>query len=395
MVILYFYQYFSTPKGSWGTRVYEFGKDWVSKGHRVIVVTSVYSKSDVTTSKFIDTQFFEGIEVKVVNITIDNKLSFLNRLIGFAVYSLVASYYALTIKCDRVIASSGPITVAIPGLLAKFVRRRKLVFEVRDLWPQGAIELGYLKNTILRSLAFWLERITYFKSDLIVGLSPGMVQNINRRFNLPIKVISITNSVDTKLFSETKLVSHPNVSFKYAIYTGNIGPVNNTFLLVDAARELKKREIKDLKIWIIGDGQLKNEIRECIENENLDTLILSDLMPKYELVPVIQNALVSVIPLVGSPVLDTSSPNKLFESMGAGLYIIQNTKGWIRDFLEANCAGVTIDPNDHVSLVNEIVRLSQLTGEERLRIKENALRVSQQFDKTNLSSKMLNAILEL
>ena len=53
MTILYFYQYFSTPNGSWGTRVYEFGKKWVEQGNRVIVVTGIYAKSDLIAKRFI------------------------------------------------------------------------------------------------------------------------------------------------------------------------------------------------------------------------------------------------------------------------------------------------------------------------------------------------------
>ena len=52
MKIVYFYQYFSTPNGSWGTRVYEFAKEWVDQGHEVTVVTSIYSKSDLVAEKF-------------------------------------------------------------------------------------------------------------------------------------------------------------------------------------------------------------------------------------------------------------------------------------------------------------------------------------------------------
>ena len=100
MTILYFYQYFSTPKGSWGTRVYEFGKEWVEQGHRVIVVTSVYSKSDIKSTRFIDTQYFEGIEVKIINIRIDNKLSFIKRIYVFLIYSLVIFFFYLRLnKC--------------------------------------------------------------------------------------------------------------------------------------------------------------------------------------------------------------------------------------------------------------------------------------------------------
>jgi hypothetical protein len=73
MTIIYFYQYFTTPKGSYGTRVYEFTKKWVEKGHKVIVVTSVYSKSDIRATKFLETQEIDGITLKIINVTIDNK----------------------------------------------------------------------------------------------------------------------------------------------------------------------------------------------------------------------------------------------------------------------------------------------------------------------------------
>ena len=76
MTIIYFYQYFTTPKGSYGTRVYEFTKKWVEKGHKVIVVTSVYAKSDIRATKFLETQEIDGITLKIINVTIDNKQSF-------------------------------------------------------------------------------------------------------------------------------------------------------------------------------------------------------------------------------------------------------------------------------------------------------------------------------
>ena len=149
MTIVYFYQYFTTPKGSYGTRVYEFTKNWVERGHKVIVITSPYAKSDVRATKFLETQLIDGITLKIINVSIDNKHSFTRRIYSFLVYSFFSIFYALTLKCDLVIASSGPITVGVPGLIAKIFRRKKFVFEVRDLWPEGPIELGILKNKFI------------------------------------------------------------------------------------------------------------------------------------------------------------------------------------------------------------------------------------------------------
>src|SRR5690606_1704984 len=114
----------------------------------VTVVTSIYSKSDLTATKMIEDQYFEGIHVKVINLAIDNKQAFLKRIWSFVAYSILSSYYALTLKADVVVASSGPITVGLPGLISKYIKGRKLVFETRDLWPEGAIELGIISNPL-------------------------------------------------------------------------------------------------------------------------------------------------------------------------------------------------------------------------------------------------------
>jgi hypothetical protein len=98
--ILYFYQYFSTSNGSWGTRVHEFTCEWVKEGHGVTVVSSIYSKSDLTAEKFIEDQDFDGVKVKVVNVRIDNKQPIYKRIYTFLAYALVSCWYALTIKAE-------------------------------------------------------------------------------------------------------------------------------------------------------------------------------------------------------------------------------------------------------------------------------------------------------
>src|SRR5438270_12120765 len=68
MRIVYFYQYFTTPKGAWSTRAYEFARRWVRAGDSVTVVTSVYDKSDLDPQKLISRFDIEGIDVRVINI---------------------------------------------------------------------------------------------------------------------------------------------------------------------------------------------------------------------------------------------------------------------------------------------------------------------------------------
>ncbi len=357
MTIVYFYQYFTTPKGAYGTRVYEFTKKWVERGHKVVVVTSIYSKSDISAEKFLETQEIDGITLKIINVTIDNKQSFLKRIYTFLVYSFFSMFYAFTLKCDVVISSSGPITVGIPGLIAKYFRRKKFVFEVRDLWPEGPIELGVLNNKFIQKLSYFFEKICYKNSSLVVALSPGMKSNITDRFP-DTNVISVTNSANIELFSSPKKeILHPQIiGKKIAIYSGNIGLVNNSELLYRAAKKLLEQGRDDIVIVLIGDGQQKKEIMK--KSAGVSTILCMDLMPKIELVNYVKNSLVSLIPLNDTPMLSTSSPNKLFESMSAAVPVIQTTNGWIKEMLETSKSGFTVSPAEESELVDKLIFLA-------------------------------------
>ncbi|MCX2739934.1 glycosyltransferase family 4 protein [Pontibacter anaerobius] len=395
MKIVYFYQYFSTPKGSWGTRVYEFAKNWVEQGHEVTVVTSVFSKSDLKATKLIEDQYFDGIHVKVLNVLIDNKQSFYRRIWTFILYSVISSYYALTLKADVVIASSGPITVGLPGLLGHYFRGRKLVFETRDLWPEGAIELGVIKSPVLKKLSYWFEKQCYRASSYIVTLSPGMTKDIQRRYDID-QIDDVTNAANISLFSTP--VPFPNSviePYSYAIYTGNIGMVNNSYWLFEAAKALRALGRSDITILLIGEGQQREELVRRAKEEGIQNFVRLDLMPKRELVGYVQHALVSLVPLKGTPVLDTSSPNKFFESLAAGVPVIQNTKGWMKDFLEQHKVGLTLDPNDPEQLAKTLIWMKNNPAQVG-EMKQRALDVAKKhFDKDFLASKMLNILVKL
>jgi len=395
MKILYFYQYFSTPKGSWGTRVYEFTRIWVEQGHDVTVVTGVYSKSDILASKLLETQYIDGVKVKVVNVKIDNKQKAFKRIWTWFEYLFFSSWYALVLPADVVIASSGPITVGIPGLVARYVRKRKFVFEARDIWPQTAIEMGMLKNKHLQRLSYWFEKKCYKASSHVITLSPGMVNDIISRYP-ETQVTSIPNSANIDLFSNISSYDINDWHYrKYAIYTGNIGIVNNSEWLFNAAMELKKRGRKDIYILLIGDGPLKEVLVNKAEQMKIDNFIVLNLIPKTNLVAYLQNAMASLVPLKFHPILSTSSPNKFFEAIAAGVPVIQNTNGWMRDFLEKHEIGFTIESDDYSSLADILIQIADNEIDiSKIRGTAKAI-AKKEFDKDFLADKMLRILISM
>ena len=393
MKIVYFYQFFSTPKGSWGTRVYEFARRWVEQGHDVTVVTSIFYKSDMEAEGLVSEQYFEGIRVKVLNIHLSNKHSFFKRVFTFLQYALMSSWYAIRLPADIVVASSGPITAGIPGLVARYLRGRKLAFEVRDLWPAGAIEMGLLKNKLLQKMTYWFEKRCYRAASLIVGLSPGMCEDISKRYGYS-HLLSVPNAADNELFGAHKTWTPPDwvAGRKVALYAGNIGATNNSVLLLKTARLLQEKGRNDILILLIGDGQQRQMLEEQSKQEGLDHFKILGLIPKTELVSWVQHALCSVIPLKGSPVLDTSSPNKLFEAMAAGTPVAQTTRGWIHELItDADC-GYTVSPETPDELAAALMELAD-DPSRRERMGEAGRNLAKtQFDKIILADSMLNGL---
>jgi glycosyltransferase involved in cell wall biosynthesis len=336
--------------------------------------------------------------VKVLNILISNKQSIIQRLITFLLYSLLSVWYAITLKADVVVASSGPITVGIPGIAAKYIRRRKFVLEVRDLWPEVIVGLGVMKNGTIVKLAYWFEKVCYRAADLVVGLSPGMADWVSDVHQHP-NTISVTNASDNLLFGGEKdrgLLPDWAKNKHYGLYTGNIGDVNNSYLLFNTAKLIKLNGIDDIIIVMIGDGQQRSDLEAAAKAEGIERqFLILGLMPKRELVVWVQNALASVIPLKGVPVLDTSSPNKLFDSFAAGVPVIQNTNGWIKEELDTYNSGFTVPHDSPEQLLEKLIFLRDNPDKAREMGENGRKRAISEYDKKLLADKMIEAIAKI
>jgi hypothetical protein len=150
MRILYLHQYFNTPKMSGGTRSYEMARRLVKMGHDVHMVTS-YREETNHTDWF--TTIEDGITVHWLPLLYSNKMNYTQRIKAFVNFAVKSSIKAVSMKADIIFATSTPLTIAIPAVIASKRQKIPLVFEVRDLWPELPIAMGALKNPIARFLA--------------------------------------------------------------------------------------------------------------------------------------------------------------------------------------------------------------------------------------------------
>jgi glycosyltransferase involved in cell wall biosynthesis len=367
--ILYLHQFFVTREEAGGTRSYEFARRFVERGHAVRMVTAGN-----------ETKTVQGIEVVGVRGAYSDYMRAtampnLGRMAAFARFAIGATAAALRgPRPDVVYATSPPLTTALPALAASLRWRAPLVFEVRDLWPEAPIQMGALRNPILRGLARALERFVYARSTRLIALSPGI-----RAALPPGKTALVPNSADLDLFDPAPVTGPFQVS-----YFGAMGEANDLTAVVEAARL-----VPDVPFVLMGDGKRRAEL-ELTAPPNVSFRSGS----KTDVARLAAQSSACLTVFKDVPVLATNSPNKLFDTFAAGRAAIVNMDGWMRALVEENGAGVYVRAGDARALADQVARLRDDPAEVR-RMGENARALAErEFGRDDLAARALGVLEE-
>lgn len=377
MRIVILYQYFGTPGGSWSTRCYELARRWVRMGDEVTVITSPYDKSDIKPQGYIHRTEIEGIRLVVIDSGDSNTFPLWKRMFRAVRFAVSASYQAATIPCDILIASSGPITIGIPALIARWVKGRRFVFEVRDLWPQGVIENGLIRGKLMERLSYGFEALCYRNAELVVAASIGMEDSIRRRHPRT-RTLVIPNASDIELFGNGPDIEFPasiDTGKKTFLYTGSLGLMDAVGDVIEGFAALD--DLRDIQLVIIGDGAERRMLQQRVAELGLGANIhFIGLIPKVQVAGWYKIALASFVVFKDFPVWSTVSPNKMFDSFAAGVPIIQNTGGWIRDLVAEQACGLNANMGDPQSMAECIRRIST-DDALRMELGRNARRMAE------------------
>lgn len=365
MRVLYLHQFFATRDSSLGLiRSYEFARRMVERGHQVTMVTSSSRLPESYDRRLFTQGDVDGIKVRSVRVRYSNYMGYARRMWSFALFTLGATWLALTAgRHDVVFATSTPLTVGIPGWIAAALTRTPFVFEVRDLWPEAAIQMGALKRSgLLARAAKALERFLYRRAAAVIALSPGMVEGVIAEGIEPAKVHMIPNCSDLDLFhpgdKDPDLVERFDLGGRFVVgYTGAIGPSNALEdQIPEAARTLAARGRSDVVFLIAGEGKSLPELVR--RTHGLDNVRLVGSVPKREVPALTRTADVLMTLFADVPILATNSPNKFFDALASGRPVIVNQPGWMRELVETNDAGAYVPAGDGVALADAIEKLA-------------------------------------
>lgn len=348
MKIIYLHQYFNTPAMAGGTRSYEMARRLVAAGHEVHMITSWRDNNGQKKDCFVTDE--AGITVHWLPVPYSNHMSYKERIMAFLNFARQSASKAKELKGDVVFATSTPLTIAIPAVLAARKKQLPLVFEVRDLWPELPIAMGALRHPLMQWAARRLEHWAYKNSSAIIALSPGMKDGVVKAGYPKKQVAVIPNSSDNQDF---RVSLEEGLRFRkerewlqnrpLLVYGGTFGKINGVGYMVALAKELLTIN-PDICILLIGEGQEKSIVRqEAAEAGVLGVnLFIEESLPKKDIPAMLSAATMASSLCIDLPEVQPNSANKFFDALAAGKPLLLNYGGWQHDLLLAKNCGLAL-----------------------------------------------------
>lgn len=398
MRVLYYHQHFSTPSGAAGTRSYEMAQKLIRHGHQVLMVCGSYqvggSGLEIPFKRGRRRGNVDGIEVTEFELPYSNTDSLPRRARLFFRFALKSIRVAFTEDYDVVFATSTPLTAGIPGIVARWLRGKTFVFEVRDLWPELPRAMGVITNPVVLGLMSFLEWCSYHSAHRCIGLSPGIVAGIQSRGIPESRVCLVSNGCDLELFggSASSALRPDGVSDTdlLAIFTGTHGVANGVDAALDAAAELKKRGREDIKLCFIGHGKLKPDLVQRAGREGLDNCIFMDSVPKKILAQYMRGADVGMQLLRNVPAFYYgTSPNKFFDYIAAGIPVLNNYPGWLAEMIAKHECGYVVPPENPQAFADALEKAADNRSELSDMGKNSRLLAAEKFNRDILSEKFV------
>ncbi|APX98894.1 glycosyltransferase family 4 protein [Lacinutrix venerupis] len=411
MKILLIHQYFLEKGDGGGSRFNEMTQVWANQGHEITVLAGMVhyatgKKPEKYKGKyfFTDLDFYNNVDVIRSHVSESYNTNFLGRLwayFSFVFSSIYAGLFKTNKKFDVILVTSPPLFVGITAYVLSKIKSVPFVFEIRDLWPESAIDTGVLKNKMIIKFAYWFERFIYKKATLINVLTPAFREKliVDKKID-PKKVIFIPNAADFSLaesiqenFDATAFKKELNLQDKFVItYVGAHGVANHLIQLIETAERLKDTNVV---FQLIGAGMQKDMLVEEAAKRKLNNIIFRDPVPKKEVFKYIlaSDAGASVLKKVDT--FKTIYSNKTFDYMSCKKPILLAIDGVSRDLVEQAKCGYYVEP-ENPEEIEKGIRL-MLANKESLNIMgENGFNHAKKyFDRRDLASKYTNKIKEV
>ena len=356
-----------------GVVISEIVRGLVSRGHEVDVVTSLpwyaaHAVDEAWKGRIIRKETTAWGSITRVYPFPTNKRNILARALGYGGFTALASLCSLLERRrpEVIMAMSPPLTLGLAAWLTSRLRRAPFVFNVQDVFPDVAVEVGAISNQGVIRLLEGLERFVYRRADVVTVLSEDLRSNVESKIvraetsdRAAETVRVIPNFVDTEQIRPQARENSYRSEFglgtrTVVMYAGNLGFSQPLELMVEAARELAHRD--DVVFVINGDGSRRQELESLASG--LDNVVFADFQPVERLAEVLAAGDVHVIALRRG-LARASVPSKLYSILAAGRAVLASLDSGteVATVVSSQRAGIAVAPQDQAAFTAAVLEL--------------------------------------
>lgn len=365
MNVLILTESFPPETKSASTLFFELAESLVMRKYRVSVVTrkpNYYIAEGTDLSLVPDQEVFNGINVfrrKIPNLARNIPLI---RGIEHFIIGILLFFEALKVKnVDLILVYLPPLPLGITGFLLSKLRKKPIIVNIHDLYPQTVIDLGLLTNKFLIWLSRIMESAIYKNADYFAvpyeSNKSYLIKHGVKEENISI----VPNWADTEKIKPGEKVN--DFSRKHAItdkfvvsFTGSMGFAQGLEVMIKTADKL--RDNQEIEFILVGDGIMKKKLQSMAVELKLNNIkfIAPQALNSYP--QVLHSSDLCLVILredFGAPAV----PGKLLSIMAAGRPVITSLPldGETPKIVNEHNCGICVEPNSPDSLATAILKL--------------------------------------
>jgi len=369
MRVLFLTHYFHPEGNAPATRVYELCRRWVAMGHDVTVITGVPNVPNGVAYEGYRNRCFQrervdGIEtIRVWTYLAANKGT-ARRILNYLSLMFSATIAAIWVrKPDLVIATSPQFFCGWAGVWVSRLRRIPFILEVRDLWPESIVAVGAMREGRWLRLLEWLEKRMYAAATRIVTVGGGYRDQLIERGVATKRIDIIPNGVDRRFFVDDGGGAALRKEFGLdgafvCSYIGTIGMGSGLDAVLRAAELLRDEGREDIVFMLVGDGAVRESLEREAHQKKLNQVIFTGRQDKRRVPAFLALADACLVHLVRRDLFRTVLPSKIFEAAAMKKPIILGVEGSAARIVGEAGAGICIQPENEVELVEAVKRLA-------------------------------------
>jgi glycosyltransferase involved in cell wall biosynthesis len=401
MNIVLLAHYYPPEMGGAAARLHGLSRWLVRYGHHVTVITGFpnYPSGVIPLAyrgKLRMREEIDGVDVIRTWLYASSHKGSVRRLANYFSFVASSTLSGLSIggNYDVVLASSPPPFVGLVGVILARLHRIPLVLDIRDIWPDVAIESKvFASDAFMARAGRWLARFLYRQADHVTPVTENKRKKLINKGVPSEKLTVVANGVDldkVTLMEKNKIRKTLGLDGEFVVlYAGLIGHAQGVGIAVGAAEQLSKHQ--DVHFLIVGDGVRREALLQRVAERDLDNVTMLPRQPREKIPAFLAAADACLVPLANAEI-KTAVPSKLLETWAYRRPVILSAAGEPAELVRLSGGGVVIPPGDPSQLAETVLELKD--DQERLDAyaERGHAYVRQHFDRRALARQMENVL---